>query len=179
MRVGARFNSQKGFFDRKAVIDALGPAKAKNLQANTALVKKIMQQSMRYRKKASAAGTPPSAHKTGRGPKLRKFLFNSWDASTGSAVVGPEKLTGAPGDAPRLQNEGGTIQRRVIVRKPGKKAKSRAQAEAYRRGIQSGRIPKPPRVTKTITLAARPYTTPALEKAKPKLTAPWADSVKP
>jgi len=178
MQVGIKLDKQRMFFDRKAVIDAVGPATAKSLALGGGLVRKIMQQSMRYGKKPSAVGTPPRAHREGRGPLLRRLLFNSWDRSTKSQVIGPEKLTGAPGDAPRLQNEGGKITVRV-ARTTSKKAKSRAQAEAYRRGLQSGRIARPPRVTKTITLPARTYTVPALEKAKPKLTGPWADSVKP
>lgn len=179
MQVGFRFKSQAGFFNRDLVIEAVDKATRKNMAKSGAMLRRVMQTSMRYGKKPSQAGEPPRAHREGRGPLLRKLLFFSYDPSTASVVVGPEKLPGAPGDAPRLQNEGGTVQRRVFVKKAGSRKATKAQAEAFKRLVRAGRIERAAKVTTAITLPARPYSVPALNKAKPKLAGIWADSVKP
>lgn len=94
------------FFDRAAVIRAVEPAKLKVLSKVGAFVRRRAQTSMRYRKKASKPGTPPSAHKNS-GALLRKLIYFGYDPQTDSVVVGPVQARG--GQAPRLNEFGGTL----------------------------------------------------------------------
>jgi hypothetical protein len=61
------------------------------------LVRTIARRSIRKRKAVSQPGTPPT-NQTGI---LKKFLFYSWDPTSQSVLVGPEKLAGAKSMAPR------------------------------------------------------------------------------
>lgn len=70
-----------------------------------ALIRTIARRSIRKRKRPSNPGDPP----TSRTGLLKNFLFYSWDPSTQSVVVGPEKLFGVSSvDAPEALEFGGT-----------------------------------------------------------------------
>ncbi len=96
------------FFDRESVIKAAGKARVKVLSKIGAFVRKRAQTSMRYRKKAAAAGAPPSAHKES-GALMRKLLYFGYDPSSNSVVVGPVSARG--GEAPNLNEFGGRAKR--------------------------------------------------------------------
>jgi hypothetical protein len=96
------------FFDRVAVTRAVAPAKIRVLSKIGAFIRKSAQTSMRYRKRASAPGQPPSAHKE-FGALLRRLLFFGYDRSTDSVVVGPVATKRA--EAPNLNEFGGKARR--------------------------------------------------------------------
>lgn len=106
---------KSGFFDRSKVLAAMDEATHVALLKAGAWVRKVAQRSMRYRKTASAPGTPPSARSGQEGSLLRRFLFFAYDEPAKQVVVGPLRL-GAEADVPRLHEYGGT--RKAVRRKP-------------------------------------------------------------
>lgn len=77
------------------------------------LIRTIAKRAIRKRKAVSQPGSPP----TSRTGILKKFLFYSWDPSTQSVLVGPEKLAGAKTMAPRaLEFGSNTIAARPYMR---------------------------------------------------------------
>lgn len=106
---------KSGFFNREKVLAAMDEATHVALLKAGAWVRKVAQRSMRYRKKASAPGQPPSARKGEAGSLLRKLLFFAYDESSRQVVVGPLRL-GAGADVPKLHEFGGI--RRGMRRKP-------------------------------------------------------------
>lgn len=83
------------FFDRKAVVDAMGRATVRALSKAGAFVRTRAKSSMWRRKAVSSPGQPPSAH-TGL---LRDRLFFAYDPANRTVVVGPERIgsAGPPG----------------------------------------------------------------------------------
>lgn len=82
---------------------------------------------------------------------LRRFLFFAYEPVSESVVIGPAKLN-KPTEAPRVLEHGG-----------------KTRVERRRRGKV---------VRRQVTIEARPFMGPALEKERPKLPALWAGSVK-
>lgn len=174
--VGLKFDAAKrGFFDRHAVMDALGRARAKVLSKFGAYVWKRAKTSLRYREASSAPGSPPSAHKTISREKrsretgqvkrqlvspLREFIFFSYDRDRESVVIGPALLGGHAGAAALAALEYGG-QTTVLERVPG-----------------SGPNARTTRRQKRVTIAARPFMGPAFEAELPQLPQMWRDSVK-
>lgn len=120
------------FFDRAAVIKAVGRAAARNLARSGALLMRIARNSMRYSKKSAPPGQPPRAHKPN--PLLRKLLFFSFDPGTESVVVGPERI--GKGVAPALMEYGGeetVLNTRRRLRKVGDGGEIRTSAAAVGR----------------------------------------------
>lgn len=109
------------FFDRSVVERAAGKGKIKALSKYGSVVRRTAQTSMRYRQKASAPGTPPSAHKSKRlavlekagrakynGALLREMLFFAYEPKSGTTVVGPLGFKSARGTpVPALHEFGG------------------------------------------------------------------------
>lgn len=107
-------NAVKGnFFDRQAVINAVGKAERRVLSKAGANVRKKAMRSIRYGDRPSRPGRPPAGHRTvlktlrfkgkasSKGPQavspLREFLFFSYDRATRTVVVGPALLSGKAG----------------------------------------------------------------------------------
>lgn len=159
-----RFKEAKGgFFNRKAVLDAVGRAEAAVLSKAGAFVRTRAKSSLRYRKAPSAPGQPPSAHRTMSRTKtnrktgvtkvqgvspLREFLFFAYDRTTRSVVVGPVRLGGKLGNAPAALEKGGDS---VVRLGPGK--------------------------TRSVGIAARPFMAPAMEAEAPKFPSLWRGAV--
>lgn len=80
------FKIKESFFDRPRVIAALKKAKRKALSKAGAFVRRRARSSMRRRKSASPAGSPPSAHSNGNSLKTILFAFQPQSEST---IVGP------------------------------------------------------------------------------------------
>lgn len=78
----------QSFFDRAAVVNALGKAKAGAMSRMGAFVRRRARSLIRRRKKSSSAGQPPSDH----GGALKRLLFFAYDPGAQSTVVGPEKF---------------------------------------------------------------------------------------
>jgi hypothetical protein len=171
------------FFDRAAVKSATEKASKRFLASAGMKVRQAARRSMRSRKKASAPGQPPSAHRKDaqhpHGPLLKDRLFFQYEPFRESVVVGPEKLRGAKTLAPATMEHGGFA--RVMVRpKPvrsGRKA-SPKQKEAFLRKVKNGTLvrDKVERQEKFVPVAARPFMGPALRKEMPQFPNLYARS---
>ena len=136
------------FFDAPAVLKAVDAGTIKVLSKFGAFVRRTMKSSIRKRRKSSEPGKPPSSH-TGL---LKQFIFFSFDPRNRSVVIGPEKLNAKIGSTPEVLEYGGS---NVIA--------------TYRKKVVSKH---------TVSIKARPYARPALEKELPKLPEMWRNSVK-
>lgn len=141
--------AKAAFFDAKKVIAATTKAQRRVLSRFGAFVRRTAKSSIRKRKRAAEEGKPPSSH-TGI---LKKFLFFAYSPASQSVVIGPVRLGGKIGDAPRALEHGG-----------------RSKARRRERGR---------RVVRAIQLKPHPFMGPAFEKEQPKLPALWRDSIRP
>lgn len=162
------------FFDRGVIERAAGKGKAKALSRFGAVVRRTAQTSMRYRKGASAPGTPPSAHKSGRlaalkkmkrakynGALLREMLFFAYDPRSGDTIVGPLgfKTKGTP--IPALHEYG------------GERAAFKGEVMAAGKGKNQSLV----KLKGTLRYPARPFMRPALDKSLPKFAASFRGTV--
>ncbi len=155
----SRGSAKRSFFDRDAVIAALGKAERRFLSRAGAHVRLVARRSIRRRKSPSSPGSPPRS-RTG----LLKQIYFSFDPGSRSVVVGPVKLNGASGDAPRLLEEGGTAQRRLrLVR--GKAGDERL-------------ITDPKARKRTVRYRPRPYMAPAHESAAARRAEFWQHALR-
>jgi len=81
------FTVKNLFFDRKAIIDALGRARAQAMAKAGAFVRTRGRSKLRRRKASSQPGQPPSSHTD----DLKNKTYFSYDPATRSEVIGPEK----------------------------------------------------------------------------------------
>lgn len=148
------------FFDRPAVINAVGKGSAEALRKAGMAVMYKARGSMRKLgakrmargeqwKSASKPGKPPRNWEgiRKRGGLLANRLFAYFDPATRSVIVGPEGLGGAT--APRVLEEGGTARipnRSRIIRKLGKTGEIRL-------GGKWGKHTKESRVGPAVTYA--------------------------
>lgn len=156
--------AKANFFDRKAIVRAVGKARSRILNEEGRMVRKEAQKSLVYRQKAAPAGSPPSAHRTrsvtrksrssGRIRRrsvslLREFLFYSFDPSSQSVVIGPVRLgnTVDPGSLEALEYGG-----RSSILDHGKKT--------------------------SVRISAHPFMRPALKRVTPQFLSLWRDSVR-
>jgi hypothetical protein len=95
------------FFTTSNVQSLLDKKMYKTLNQFGGLTRKTAQRSMRPRKAASPAGSPPSSHGN---PLLRKLLFYAFDGKS-SVVVGPVLLGKQPIGVPKTHEHGGRITR--------------------------------------------------------------------
>ena len=141
---------KKMFFDSKQVVAATDKAARTVLSKIGAYIRREAKSSIRPGGKKGKTSLPgePPRSQTGL---LKRFLFFGYDTSSQSVVVGPAKLGGIKGkDAPHTLEYGGSTEATSFYTKN----------------------------TKRVTIAARPYMTPALNKNLPKLPAMWANSIK-
>jgi len=147
------------FVDKPRVMRAMLRAKKAPQMKAAAYIRRTARRLMPYRKKSSAPGFPPHAHK--REPNLRTIFF-AWDVLTDNVVVGPvlfRRAKDGGGKVPRLHEKGGT---KTFRRKAG-----------YYGGI------KFPKQKIAVPYPARPFMLPALKMEAPKFPGLWENSVKP
>lgn len=151
----------KLFFDRQQVIDRVGAARAKYLNRAGGMVKKTAQFSIRNptkKRESSTPGETPVSH----GQKLlKRNIFYALDTTRDDAMVGPAKLN-KPGTAPATLEHGGEATLETFTWQRD------ADGNVTRR-VRTGQ--------KRITIAARPFMGPALEKVRPQLSQLWANTV--
>jgi len=140
--------SKANFFDREAVLKAVGRARVKVLSKQGAFVRTRARSSIRKRKRSSTPGSPPSSHvgllKTGEAG-----INFAYDHSADSVVIGPS-LINRPTGAPETLEHGGDAE--IVDRKTGK--------------------------SHSVHIQPRPYMGPALAAESPKFAAMWANSVR-
>jgi len=152
------------FFDREAVIKAIGRARAGVLKKFGLKVRKFAQKSLKYGDKPSSPGSVPTVHKSGFRKHvskktgktrtrsvswLRDRLLSDYDLTTKSVVVGPMRLD-----------------RTIDARAP-----SSLEYGGQSTIVEFGK-------KRTVTIAARPFMGPALKAELPGLPAMWKDSVR-
>ena len=136
----ALLKAKGSFFDKPAVIKALGKVSANALMHSANSLKRIAQTSMKYVDPIRKNGRPRIVSKPGKPPRavrthplLRQHLYAVYDATTKRAVIGPIKLSALPGRTPAVMEHGGTariINRRRRVRKVGSVGEIRIGAGA-------------------------------------------------
>lgn len=169
------------FFNRHAIEAKVDAYKDSELARLGAYTRQRMKSSLKYRKKSSAPGSPPSVHrdtgftrttvnrKTGarttrETSPLKELIFFA-KTPQGSVVVGPAKFGNRPGVVPpTLEKGGAAVITEPVPRAKGRKATPR-QSESFQRLVKAGRIIVPPRQKKlkTIRIAPRPFVRPAGE----------------
>ncbi len=173
---------KSSFFDRAKVQRAVDKATRRNLSKGGSFIRQRAMTSMLYRKpdKISPAGSPPFAHREGRGALLRKLLFFGFDVATKSVVIGPAALGKA--EAPNLEEFGGTAKRNRVVRQVSTRRISPAQKKAFLQKVKTGEIVRDKAPTKGVVVKypARPFMGPALkgEIAKGTIASVWKNSIK-
>ena len=148
------FSQKRMFFDRKAVIDAVGQANARNLSRAGSFIRRAARSSLRKRKRASQPGRPPSVHTQDRVATLKNIWF-VFERRRASVIVGPLRLGSSTlrgsnrSTVPELHELGGSA---VLE---SRKTKQRRRAR----------------------YAPRPFMGPAMERELPKFERLWANSV--
>jgi hypothetical protein len=159
---------KKLFFSAKAVTSRVDAATRRVLSKFGAFVRRTAKSSIRKRKKASEPGQPPSSH-TGL---LKKFIWFGYEPNQHSVVIGPARLTSKTGETPEILEHGGflRLQQDTVLRVggSGRDAKGR---------FTQGRRKKVRKGTK-LSIAARPYMGPAMDKETPKLPGMWENSIR-
>jgi len=175
--------ARAGFFDRPAVIRAVGKAKAAVLSKFGAYVRRSARTLIRPAGKKGAVsrpGEPPRAH-VGH---LRNRISFAWDLRSQSEVIGPEKFNqnfvegyGKPvkGVVPQILEQGGQISI-IELRYPGG-----PWYRASLRRARSGRVAqyRQDKRRRVATIAPRPYMGPALQANVHLLPPMWANSLRP
>jgi hypothetical protein len=194
-----RYNVKSMFFDRRAVIEALGRANAKALSRAGAFIQRRAKSSIRKRKRASRPGEPPSSHVG----TLRNLIYFGFDTGTRSVVVGPTPV-GAIGVVPPTLEFGGPS---VVRKNQRRRLRKVGGAGEVRIDGPHGKTTKRTKDGKWVTYAtlttqaqadranrlneelygpeyiggkpieARPYMGPALRAEMPNLPILWANSI--
>lgn len=175
------------FFNLAALTDPLEKAKQTAAIDSAALTRKIARQSMRRKSKAqrrqsSPAGSPPFADVG----TIRDLLYFAWDAANETAVIGPaffaSKSSKAGGPTvPGVHEKAGSLDIVNKVYDLRTRAKSAAQAAAFRRKMKDGTITRPRKFREehvTARYPKRPFMVPALERAKAVLAKNFENTVK-
>lgn len=168
-------DAKRAFFDRPAVINAVDKATLRTLSRFGAFVRRRARSSIRFRKRVSAAGSPPSSHSKSE-PNIRTILF-AYDKSNRSVVIGPLRFNGkrtgikaTKGTVPELLEEGGEIAVEEVQLSGG--LWTRPNRGLLR--LQGQR----PRRTRRATIKARPFMGPAFAYEKIKAAGLYKDEVK-
>lgn len=167
---------KKQFFDRQAVIDAVGRAQARLFARAGAFVRTAARTSMRRRKAPAPPGKPPSVHSKDSFATLRNILF-AWDPRSESLVVGPVTLnqssfrgsTVVKGAVPAIQEFGGVIGEHQWQRRDGTWQRTDLRSRRFAGG-------RPQRIRRAI-VRPHPFMFPAMQKEMPKFPTLWKNAV--
>lgn len=194
------------FFDRNLVVNAVGLTAAKALSRGGAFVRRKARSLVRYRKRPSSPGKPPSAH--GNWSALRELLFFNYDPATKSVVVGPAIFGSQGGRVPGVLERGGIVpgrmnprrRKRVLGRsgeiriggrscantKPTKTYRGQTVEVTYAHLNTEAQVARANQLNEELygperlpgaAIAARPYMLPSLEETKEQLPGLWKDSL--
>lgn len=147
MNLGARCRIE--IAESRRVLDLMSASARKALMQQGAYIRKVAKSSITTKDHPSRPGHPPRSI-TGL---LRDFLFFKWDSSASSIVIGPALLDRGHTNPtiPEVLESGGT------------------EMATVKRGKEWKRQP--------VSIAARPYMAPALERSQAKLSEFWAKSL--
>jgi len=100
------FAVKKWFFSEARVMARLAPAEREYLERLGSWIRLTAQRSMRYRKRPSDPGQPPSAHRES-GALLRQHIYYAFDPQTRTVVVGAQVFNMREGwNVPWVQEHG-------------------------------------------------------------------------
>jgi hypothetical protein len=196
--LGVRTRCTRYFFDRDVVKRYIGAKNAAAMGRIGAYIRTRARTSMRYRKRASLPGQPPSAH-TGllRGKSGQGGIDFSFDPSTYSLVVGPIKLNkvyfnraGEPitGPVPNVLEFGGDIH--VLEVWKGVRRDVRGKFATWNNAVtrtgtwvradlrRKSKLSHRRKRLRRVHIQARPYMRPALMKELPNIPKAWSASVR-
>lgn len=180
MSVGFKFDKARSFFSSDAVKAAVDEVERKNQAQAAGFIRTSAQRSQKYGTKPANAGDPPTAHRDGRGPLMRKRLFFAFELRTRSTIIGPERL--GSGDALEAMEQGKSVRRTIFVSdRRAARPMTDKQRAGFERIMQWKHLNRKRRnvVVKTFRVEARPFMRPALARNLDKVSGVWADSVKP
>lgn len=175
---------KKGFFDRDAVITAVGTAKRGPLSKAGAMIRSVSRNSIKERKGHAEKGKPPHSHGMNL---LKRFILFAWDSAEKSVVVGAAKHPWGTG-APEVLEHGGdaknTAHRKIQVGGSGPiriddngrpvYAKIETQHQADRSQEFQEQLYGP----ETFMDVHNPFMQPALDKTQDRIADLWKNSVK-
>lgn len=171
--IGLNVSQAKTWFRPEAVLAAKDRREVAWLRKAGAYVRRSARESIRRRRQASAPGTPPSSH-TG---VLRRFIYFVVQPTKHSVLVGPAKTNQVFFDRHR-QPVKGTVP--SVLEYGGEVTILEYQIGGgwYRADLRSPRswAGRPTRY-RTVSIRARPYMRPALEREKPRLPRLWKDII--
>ena len=101
-----------GFFDRGVVLDAMDKASRRAMMRTGGYTRKVARNSMKKKKGAAPAGSPPHVH-IGH---VKNLLYFAYDTQQKSLVVGPVGFKDSP--VPRILEFGGGKQEKRPFMKP-------------------------------------------------------------
>jgi hypothetical protein len=193
--------AKDNFFDRAAVVKAIGTAKATALRKSANRLKITAQRSMKPARRMTAAempikrkrgdmkiarpyksSAPGEAPRTRASKRLRKGILASYDKTTASAVIGPTAY--ADGSAPKTLEEGGTVSVTIVsLAKQTKRKATDAQAAGLRKAAAAGKLrprqkPKRTAQKELRTVKARPFMAPALKTNLPTIAGDFSAVVR-
>jgi hypothetical protein len=194
-----RYDVKAMFFDRRAVLDALGRANVQRLGRAGAFIQRRAKSSIRKRKRASNPGEPPSSHVG----TLRNLLYFGFDTATRSIVIGPTPLSAIGIVPPTLEFGGHSTRQRNPRRRlrhvgaggeirldgpPSKTTKRTPDGKwvTYTKLITQAQADRANQLNEELygpeyiggkPIEARPYMGPALRAETPNLPAFWANSI--
>lgn len=194
------------FFDRMKVIDALDKGRAAALARIGGFVRTAARRSMRKARRMreselsetqlaifQAGGRkrdalPLKSSEPGESPRMRsgalkRGIVFAYDPRTKSVVSGPVKYQSAGEAAANLEYGGVTNVIRIESPLPGRRPPraSHAQLQAFLRKRAAGTLKPDGRLRKRkvqVKIAARPYMSPALEKARPMFEKQFQNLIK-
>ena len=188
--IGVKIDQAKGmFFDAPKVVRSVDAATRRVLSRFGSFVRRTAILSIRkapyatkkakgkertdFSTKSSQPGKPPFSQ-TG---SLKKFIYFGYDPRKQSVVIGPTKLNAVGTAVPETLEYGGTTA--ITVYRLWALDGHEVTDPAERDKMSAATTSRFQESKKRITIAARPYMHPALNKELPKLPAMWRDSVKP
>lgn len=189
---------KRSFFTSLEVMEAADRGTIAALSRMGAFVRRKQKSLIRYRKKASAPGQPPSAHrskgftrqvkrkgvtKSQQSSPLRELIFFGYDTRSRSVVSGPAKFDRSRGGSiPETLEEGGEATILVPVPRAKRAAgvTSQRQKDAYLRLLAEGRIERkqPDFYKRRFRIAPRPSAKPAMDAEMPKFASCFKDRFK-
>ncbi len=102
------------FLDRPTIQEALENKYRRDMMSLGYCLRKVMRNLLRYRKRKSAEGKPPSVHQASKGGQsaLKALIEFGYDRTTRSLVCGPQLITSPTlplggKSVPRLLDQGG------------------------------------------------------------------------
>ena len=152
-KLSVKFKAE--FENTQRILDRMGQVAKRAIMGQGGYIRKTAVNSIKTIDGPSAPGSPPHNHRTFHGKRgaLKNLLFFKWDDSSSSLVVGPELLPSMPTapTIPEILESGGTEMATV----------------------KSGMVWQ----NKQITIAPRPYMSPALQSSQQRLPEFWAKSL--